>query len=206
MAASKVHDYPKGCEFVAVGDGNTDVFFILSGRVQVRNYSANGREFIYSEIPAGNIFGEFSAIDGGPRSASVTATEDTVIARMPSSKFLSLLSSDFRVALEVLKVVTAKARALTERLLDLSALNMRTRLHAELTRLASAGKRDGACVTIQPAPTHHELAARVGSHREAVTKELNRLAALGYVRIGRKRIVIADVKKFERDLLPTRSA
>ena len=60
--------------------------------------------------------------------------------------------------------------------------------------------------TIAPAPTHYELAARVGSHREAVTKELNHLKMLGYVRVRRKQIVIVDVNRFTDQLLAIRAA
>jgi CRP/FNR family transcriptional regulator, cyclic AMP receptor protein len=202
MAKSTTRHYPKGCELLSTQDASTDVFFVLSGRVQVRNYSQNGREFIYSEIGAGGVFGEFSAIDGQPRSASVTAIEDTVIVCMSSSEFLALLRSDFQIALELLKSLTAKSRALSDRLLERSALTMRDRVHAELARLASDGKQRGASVTIEPAPTHYELAARVGSHREAITKELNHLETLGYIRARRRHIVILDVNKFQDDLLP----
>jgi CRP/FNR family transcriptional regulator, cyclic AMP receptor protein len=201
MARSTTRQYPKGHELLSVHDSNTDVFFILSGRVQVRNYSQSGREFIYSEISAGGIFGEFSAIDGKPRSASVTAIEDSIIARMTSSEFLLLLESDFQITLRVLKLLTAKSRGLSARLLERCALSMRDRVHAELARLASEGKQNGASVTIQPAPTHYELAARVGSHREAVTKELSNLETLGYIRARRKQIVILDLKRFQDDLL-----
>jgi len=199
MAKSTIRQYPKGHELLSIDDTDTDVFFILCGLVQVRNYSPNGRECIYSEIPAGGIFGEFSAIDGKPRSASVTAIDETLVGRMSSAHFLSLLRSDFSIALDVLKLLTAKSRALTDRLLERSSLNMRARLRAELVRLARDGRRNSSSVTIQPAPTHYELAARVGSHREAVTKELNQLEALGHIRVRRREIVILDVDKFNDD-------
>jgi Mn-dependent DtxR family transcriptional regulator len=54
---------------------------------------------------------------------------------------------------------------------------------------------------IQSAPTHYEIAARIGSQREAATKELNRLEALGYVRASRKQNVILDIARFREDLL-----
>jgi CRP-like cAMP-binding protein len=147
------------------------------------------------------MFGEFSAIDGRPRSACVTTLEDTLVARMTSAQFLSLLGSDFRIALDVMRLLTAKSRALTDRLLERSALSMRSRVHAELARLACEGVRNGQSVTIKPAPTHYQLAARVGSHREAITKELSHLETLGYVRVRRKQIVIMDLDKFHDELL-----
>jgi CRP/FNR family transcriptional regulator, cyclic AMP receptor protein len=199
--------YQKGHEILSINDPSTDVFFILSGRVQVRNHSQNGREIIYSEIAPGEVLGEFAAIDGRPRSASVIAIEDTNVARMSSAEFMHVLQSDFAITLAVLRLLTAKSRGLTDRLLELSAHNTRDRVRAELVRLAQdSAQHDGPEVRIHPAPTHYEFAARIGSHREAITKELNHLATLGYIRIRRKEIVILDMEKFRGDLTPEPSA
>jgi len=197
----KSRHYSQRCEILSEREESTDVFFILSGRVQVQRYSENGRELIYSIIGAGEIFGEFSAIDGRPRSASVVAIEDTLVCRMTSTEFLSLLSSNFDVALQLMRLLSAKLRVLTNRQLELATSSSRDRLLGELARLAKSGVERGASITIRPAPTHYEIAARVGSQREAVTKELNRLEELGYLRVGRKHIVILDATKFRDDLL-----
>jgi CRP-like cAMP-binding protein len=193
--------YKEQQEILSADDQTTDVFFVFSGRVEVRNYSETGREFIYSVIGGGEVFGEFAAIDGRPRAASVVALEDSLVCRMSSSEFLSVLSSSFDTALKLMQLLTSKLRALTDRQLELVALSSRDRVLSELARLADRGIKCGASVTIQPAPTHHEIAARVGSHREAVTKELNRLQVLGYLRLRRKHIVILDMTRFRNDLL-----
>jgi CRP/FNR family transcriptional regulator, cyclic AMP receptor protein len=198
---STIQRYTERQEILSAGDSGTEVFFILSGRVEVRNYSKSGREFVYSTIGAGESFGEFAAIDGLPRSASIVALEDSLVCRMGSSEFLSVLSSNFDIALKLLRLLTAKLRGLTDRQLELVASNSRDRILSELARLADTGIKRGASITIQPAPTHYEIAARVGSQREAVTKELNRLEALGYVRVSRKHIVILDMARFREDLL-----
>jgi CRP-like cAMP-binding protein len=201
-----VRNYTKSCEILSARDQSSDVFFVLSGRIQVQNYSSEGREVIYSVIGPGEVFGEFAAIDGRPRSASIVAIEDATIARMTSADFVSVLKSDFDIALKVMQLLAAKSRALTGRLLEQVALTSRDRVRIELARLADTGVKSGTGVTIAPAPTHYQIAARVGSHREAVTKELNHLEALGYVRLNRKQIVILDLKKFHDDLLSVHSA
>jgi CRP/FNR family cyclic AMP-dependent transcriptional regulator len=50
-----------------------DVYFIVSGRVRVVNYSMSGREISFDDIDSGNFFGELAAIDGAPRSANIVA-------------------------------------------------------------------------------------------------------------------------------------
>ena len=81
----------------------------------------------------------------------------------------------------------------TERVFEVSALAVRERVRRELLRLAADGTRTGRSVVISPAPTHYDLAARIGSHREAVTRELNRLAEEKVVEIGRREIRIVDL-------------
>jgi CRP/FNR family cyclic AMP-dependent transcriptional regulator len=193
--------YRKRQEILRADDTSTDVFFVLSGRIEVRNYSDNGREFVYATNGAGETFGEFAAIDGRPRAASVVALEDCLVCRMSSAEFLLLLREDFDITLKLLKLLTAKLRATSDRQLELVALSCRDRLVGELARLAVTGIERGREVTIEPAPTHNDIAARVGSHRETVTKELNRLEVDGYLRVGHKQLVILDMARFRNDLL-----
>jgi CRP-like cAMP-binding protein len=200
-ATSIIRAYNKGREVLPFRDRTSDIFFVIEGRVQIKNFSQGGREFIYSEFGTGDVFGEFAALDGLPRSASVVAIDESTIARMKSVDFLELLRSDFDLSLRLFRLLTAKARGLSDRVLELIALSARDRLHFELSRLAARGLRQGTGIVIRPAPTHYELAARVGSQREAVTKELNRLAALGYLRLGRQQIVIPDFDRFSDDLI-----
>ena len=200
-----VHSWAAHSQILSVRDQSNDVFFILRGRLQIKNYSQRGREFIFSEIGAGQIFGEFAALDGLPRSASVEAMEDSVVARMKAVDFVSLLRSDFELTMRLLRLLTAKSRGLSDRLFELIALNARDRICFELARLAQNGTEDGSSIMIRPAPTHYELAARIGSHREAVTRELNQLVSLGHLRLGRRHIVIVDMTRFTKELLAASS-
>jgi CRP/FNR family cyclic AMP-dependent transcriptional regulator len=200
-AHSAHHNYSAGSQVLSHHDKSNDVFFILSGRLQVKNYSRSGREFIYSEIGAGQLFGEFSALDGLPRSASVEAIDDSLVARMKATDFVALLKSDFDLTFRLLRLLTFKSRGLSDRMFELIALTARDRLCVELARLAHEGTKEGTSIMIRPAPTHYEFAARIGSHREAVTRELNQLATRGYLRLGRRHIVILDADRFTREML-----
>ena len=75
---------------------------------------------------------------------------------------------------------------LDQRLYESSIMPMKVRLHAELLRSARRG-RDGALI-ISPPPTHQDLAGRIGSQREAVSKELKRLEKVGVIARGRAAI------------------
>lgn len=174
-------------------DHANEVFFILDGSVRINSISSMGREIIFSDLGVGHIFGEFSAIDGLPRSAAVVALTDCLLARMPAARFFDLLRENGTVSTRLIQLLVAKIRQASERVFEVSALALRERVRRELLRLAAGGTRSGDGVVIRPAPTHYDLAARIGSHREAVTRELNRLVDEQVLEVGRRQIRIVDL-------------
>ena len=92
----------------------------------------------------------------------------------------SRIPSTFRtqptVTLEVLTQLVKRTRTVTRRVYEFSTLHVDNRIQAEVLRLATLAGRVGKGARIAPAPTHVEIASRVSTHREAVTRELNRLA------------------------------
>jgi len=189
-----IRTYEKTAQIVGQQDKTTDVFFVLSGTVRFSSYAPTGREVIYDDVSAGRIFGEFSAIDGKPRSATCLAVSDCTLARMTAAKFHDLLVANGAIAWRLVELLVAKIRPMSERVFEVSALSVRERVRRELLRLAETSgstSRDG--IVIHPAPTHYEIAARIGSHREAVTREFNRLEAENIVEVKRREIRIVDI-------------
>ena len=78
------------------------MYFIVTGRVRVVNFSLSGREVAFDEIPAGAYFGETAAIDGEPRSATVVALGDTMVAIMSPETLYALLIEHPKVALSLM--------------------------------------------------------------------------------------------------------
>ena len=186
----------RGRTIIGAGSRSTDVFFILEGEVQVLLYSAQGREVSVRDLAAGDVFGELAAIDGAPRSASVVATVDTRILIMSRNDFMACLEASPAAALWLVQRLAAEVPRLTGRVFELAALNVQARLHCELLRLARR-RPDGGLV-ISPAPTHAELASRIGTHREAVTRELRALAQMNVLRSHRRSLEFLDVDHLER--------
>lgn len=193
-----MRSFTKGEEVVGDHENTTDVFFILSGTVRVTSFTEAGREVIFNDVSGGGIFGEFSAIDRLPRSASGVALTDCTLARMPASAFVGMLQEENKVAVHLVELLVKKIRSMSERVFEVSALAVRERLRRELVRLAMMiGKKEGGVITIVPAPTHYEIAARIGSHREAVTREINRLELEKVLEIGRRSIRITDLERLK---------
>jgi CRP/FNR family transcriptional regulator, cyclic AMP receptor protein len=172
-----------------------DVFLVLHGHARVV-IGTSGKETILRDILDGEYFGELSAIDGKPRSAGIVAITDTVIARMSADLFLEAIHRHPEVCDKVLATFVAAIRAHNERTNEQVNLGMHERLCAELLRLSRAGA-DGRRI-VSPPPTHAELAARISSHREAVTKALNALEREGAIARSRGAIALIDVERLRR--------
>ena len=166
--------------------------------MRVNSITRSGREVIFSDLAVGDLFGEFAAVDHEPRSATMMALSDCLLARMTAERFFELLRENNSVAVHLIRLLVAKTRRTSERMFEMSALGLRERMRRELLRLAEQGTRSGHSVVIHPAPTHQDLAALIGSHREAVTKELNRLEHAQIVDVKRGEIRILDVRALER--------
>lgn len=176
-------------------DTSDEVFFVMTGNARVTIRSIDGKAVSFRELGPGAMFGEYAAIDGGPRSASVEARTECLIASMPAAAFRGLLEKEPKVAKMLLEYFVMEIRELTRRVFEFSTLAVRYRIQAEVLRLAGLKAREGKSVNIVPAPTHAEIASRTSTHREAVTRELNRLSKLGIIEQQSRVLLVKDVDR-----------
>ena len=190
--------FMRGQQIIGHQEETRDVFFVIAGEVRATSYALSGKEVTYRDIAAGDMFGEYAAIDGEPRSADVVALTDCLVASMSDTVFWEVLDRHPEVAAVTLKRLTSQIRVLTERIFEFSTLAVRNRIHAELLRLARSHPAEDNTAVIKPAPTHAELASRVSTHREAVTRELNALTHARLVERRSDALRINDVAKLSR--------
>lgn len=187
----------KGRTVVGVASSSTEVFHVAEGSLQVVLYSPMGREVSVRQLGAGDIFGEMAALDGLPRSATVIAITDARLHMMSAADFQACLNASTAAAMWLARRLGAEVRRLTERVFELSALNVQTRLQCELLRLVRHSAQAGGGPVIDPAPTHAEIANRIGTNREAVTRELRSLVDQKLLRIQRRSMEFVDVSGLE---------
>ena len=176
-------------------DTSDDVFFLLTGNARVTIRSADGKAVSFRELGPGGMFGEYAAIDGRPRSAAVEALTPCLVVSMRSAAFRELAVTEPKVAKILLEHFVREIRELTTRVYEFSTLAVRNRVQAELLRLARLAAPEGKTARIVPAPTHAEIASRTSTHREAVTREFNRLAKLGLLQQQSREFWITDVDR-----------
>jgi CRP/FNR family cyclic AMP-dependent transcriptional regulator len=186
-----------GEQAVGFGDTTNDVFLIEEGAVRVIIQTRLGHEIIFGDLGAGEIFGELAAIDRAPRSASVTALQLTQLCKLPAEVFLQLALRSPDVGRRLVGKLVERLRLQDERNLELVSLPVRLRLVAELLRLSRPratvqGGGAGAVRVVSPPPHHPILAARIGTRREAISRELATLAKEGLLLATPRGIVLTQ--------------
>jgi CRP/FNR family transcriptional regulator, cyclic AMP receptor protein len=190
--------HESGEQILNFQDPSTDVLFLLAGRARVVIYSSDGKAVVFVDLKAGTMFGELAAIDRKPRSASVEALERCTIASLTAGKFESLMLEEPSVAIATLQHLTADVRRLSERVFEFSTLVVQNRVHAELLRLAREAGARQAEVVFSPAPSLSDIADRISTHREAVSRELSRLTTIGLLRREGGDLRITNVAKLAK--------
>lgn len=197
-----VNEYRKGQIVMNSEETHTDVFFLLTGAVRVALFTEAGREVSMLTLRKGDVFGEFSAIDGAPRSASIEALDTCITARLSAEEFRDTLRATPDLSLRMLELLVGKLRGLTSKVSDFNALNADQRIRAELLRLAQAAAAGHDSFVIERPPTQAEIAARVFSNRETVAREMGRLKAAGLLARQGRGLHVPSLRALERELDP----
>ena len=143
---------------------------------------------------ASDYFGEIVTLDGGSRSATVSALTEAEVAAISANTFRALVADNPVISSALISDLIGRIRRLTERNYENIALRIKHRVQLELLRLANRDGvlHDGGVLT--PAPTHAQIAARVGANREAVTLEFSVLAKRGFIKANRQSITFLDAE------------
>ena len=120
------------------------------------------------------------------------AVTDSVVAKMPGPVFVDTVFSHRPLGEKVISTLIERLRAMSRRVGELGALDVRARVHAELLRLARPDQDDPKRAIILTPPNQSELAARINTRRETVSRELNAMERGGLIERRRGAIVITD--------------
>ncbi len=187
--------YQAGQQIISQHEETQDVFFVVTGRVRITLYSLSGKQITFQDLGAGDMFGELAAIDGAPRSAHVVATAESILISMSTQAFWDALRTYPPVAAATLKRLTRLVRFLSDKVFEVCALPVRDRIYVELLNLARPHRQEDNTAVISPIPTHADIASRIGTHREAVTRVLNDLKHRGVISRQTGKLVIRDVNR-----------
>ena len=190
-------EYPANANILDHNNGDRDVYFVVRGAVQVVNYSPSGRKIALARIAAGSYFGELAAIDGQPRSATVVAVEDCLVAIMAPSVCEQLVLDNPELAMDLLLRLARIIRSCDSRIMDLSTLRAVQRVYVELLGLAVRESPGSDTWVISPLPAQREIASQASTARETVTRAIGELMAEEVVTREGRSLYIHDRARLE---------
>ena len=191
-------DFNARQQIVGHQDDSRTVFFLTAGRAHAAIFSENGKRVTFRDIHAGEMFGEFAAIDGESQAATVEAITKCTVAMMSPDAFWEVLRAEPTVMADVLKRVTGQVRVLSKKIFELATLAVSKRIQAELLRLAEPSVTEVGNAVLFPGPTDADIAARVATTRETVNRQLSEMIEAGVIERHGRTLVIPDVERVRR--------
>jgi CRP-like cAMP-binding protein len=177
----------KGQILFTEGAVSDSVFVLVSGYMKVVTYSADGAEFIVNTVTPGETIGEIGVLSGAPRSATVQATEASVVLALPKSVIIDLISQRPGLAVALLQRLSHMVRRTTDLASDLVFLDLRQRVAKHLLN------RDlDASQSVQRRLTQSDLAAQIGASRQRVNACLREFHDQGWISLESRSLRVLD--------------
>ena len=181
------------------GDPGDRLYVITSGKIKLGRTSPDGRENLLAVLGPGEMFGELSLFDPGPRTATATAVSPVRLLGLGHDDLQSWLSGRPEVARHLLQALAKRLRRTNEALGDLVFSDVPGRVAKALLDLSRRfGRETDAGVLVAHELTQEELAQLVGASRETVNKALADFASRGWLRLEARAVVLLDVERLER--------
>jgi CRP/FNR family transcriptional regulator len=193
--------YERGATIFSEGDPCHELLIVEAGSVKIIQSAANGRQQLIGIERRGNSLAEVPVFDGGRYPASAEAASDVVVLRLPADDFKRICLQNPELSLKVFKVLGHRLRRLVSLVEDLSFSTVRARLIAHLLRLAAeSGRQTSKGVQFDLLENHEELAARLGTVRELVSRNLGRLHGAGLIEMKRRMINIPSLAALREEI------
>jgi CRP/FNR family transcriptional regulator, cyclic AMP receptor protein len=173
------------------GDHGDALYAVVAGRIRISAGTTDGREISFNIMEPGDTFGEIALLDGGPRTATATATEASDLVSIRRDQLFALLEREPKVALELLKLCGTRLRWTSGLVEDAVFLDAPARLAKRLLSLAELhGQRSKTGVTLRI--SQEDLATFLSVSRQVVNQHLQGWKAKGWVALGRGSVTVRD--------------
>ncbi|WP_326551717.1 Crp/Fnr family transcriptional regulator [Micromonospora sp. NBC_01813] len=171
-----------------------DVFVLLAGAVKVYRTEANGSETTLTIRSTGDLLGDIAALDGTPRSASVSVLHPVTARRLTPDQFLAIVDGrELHSALR--RYTNARLRESDEQRVEIASLPVVQRLARALLRLAKAGPDGPDRALLDLGLSQDGLAQLIGASRNAVVTALTRLRDHGLIATAPRRFELLSLPR-----------
>jgi len=190
---------PKGEVLFTEGEPGDRLYVIISGKLKLGRTAPDGRENLVAVLGPGEMFGELSLFDPGPRTATASALTDSTLMGLGHHDLRPWLAGRPEVALHLLQALAQRLRRTNESVADLVFTDVPGRVAKALLDLSNRfGEERDEGLRVAHDLTQEELAQLVGASRETVNKALADFAGRGWLRLEARAVVLLDRERLER--------
>lgn len=181
------------------GDSGDRLYILLTGKVKLGHTSVDGRENLLAVLGPGEVVGELTLFDPGPRSTTATAVATTELLALEHNQLMGFIDSHPTLAKDMLRALAVRLRRTNIALADLVFSDVPGRVAKALLDLAErfgASTEDG--IHVPHDLTQEELAQLVGASRETINKSLAEFVSRGWIRLEGRAVTLIDVERLKR--------
>lgn len=189
----------KGKHLFQEGDPGDRLYIVTQGKIKLTHASGDGRESLLMVLGPGDMFGELSLFDPGPRTSTAVAITDSEVLGLGNNDLRPWLSGRPEVAQSLLQALAHRLRRTNVTMSDLVFADVPGRVAKAIIELGEKfGSRTTAGLMVNHDLTQEELAQLVGASRETVNKALADFASRGWIRLETRSVEIFDVERLSR--------
>jgi CRP-like cAMP-binding protein len=193
--------YESGTIIFSEGDSCNELFLVQEGSVRLFKTAANGRQQLLGIERTGNSLAEIPVFDGDCYPATAQAECMTILLRLDAAIFRDFCLQHPEVALKVIKVLAHRLRRMGSLVEDLSFVSVRGRLIGHILSLAHEhGRTTPSGLEFELTENNEELAARLGTVRELISRNLGRLHNEGLIAISRRTVRIPELATLKAEI------
>lgn len=190
------HRLARGEAVFHEGDPGDSLYVIISGKVKLARTSADGRESLLAVLGPGEMFGELSLFDPGPRLSTGHVVSTTELVSLGNDALRVFLADHPEVAMQMLAGLAHRLRRTNEGLSDLVFTDVPGRVAKALLDLSDRfGRRTEEGLHVAHELTQEELAQLVGATRETVNKALAEFSNRGWLQLQGRSVVLIDIDR-----------
>lgn len=186
----------RGAVLYRAGDASDGLYVVLLGCLRAFREDRYGRDRTLELLTPGGMVGELSLVDRYPRTATVAALHDTVVAVLDYDALDGVLERHPAMAIDLLRHFSDRLRRANEAVADMALMDVKARVSKLVLELAARfGQPAADGIDVDHGLSQEDIARYVGASREMVNRALAELQARGVVRLrpGGMRILRRDV-------------
>jgi CRP/FNR family cyclic AMP-dependent transcriptional regulator len=188
-------EFDEGSVLVPAGKQIDRVFFLVHGELRSSFYTRVGKVVSMPQILQGGLVEGAALAHRSSLPYAIEAVKRSTVASFEASTFLGLAERSAQLMRALIAALVDSRESCVRQIIELATLSARARIHKELLRLCRDAQQPDGSSTIFYPPTHAEFANRVSTQREAVSRELSHLQALGIVLRREGTLYIPSVSK-----------